>query len=246
MNAPMTPDQLAEILARAEAALPGPWCTDAWEIYQGTEYEVGAEWIGETARGVGGAADMEQDRATASFVAAARTDVPDLVAAVRLLMAERDGLRARVAELETAQTVALAPHVLYPDSAHCRADGDPWPCPTVTALAPAAAPAEDSEDSAPDPLTYGPTGYRCGCGKDAHSNLTPCQPMTADEWNERYPIGTPVLAYPGTRDADPLDTVTRTPAWTLGHGAAAAAVVSVEGAAGGIRLTHVDPIGGAA
>jgi hypothetical protein len=28
----------------------------------------------------------------------------------------------------------------------------------------------------PDPLAYGPSGYRCGCGKDAHSNLTPCRP----------------------------------------------------------------------
>ncbi|MFE5628436.1 hypothetical protein [Streptomyces sp. NPDC056543] len=27
-----------------------------------------------------------------------------------------------------------------------------------------------------DPLAYGPTGVRCGCGKDAHSNLVPCQP----------------------------------------------------------------------
>lgn len=93
MSAPMTPDRLAEILARAEAALPGPWCTDAWEIYQGTEFEAGAEWIGETARGVASAADLKQDRATASFVAAARTDVPDLVAAVHLLTAERDGFR---------------------------------------------------------------------------------------------------------------------------------------------------------
>lgn len=30
----------------------------------------------------------------------------------------------------------------------------------------------------PDPIAYGPTGHRCGCGKDAHSNLTPCQPTT--------------------------------------------------------------------
>ncbi len=29
---------------------------------------------------------------------------------------------------------------------------------------------------APDPLLYGPGGYRCGCGKDAHSNLVPCAP----------------------------------------------------------------------
>ncbi|MFS0695102.1 hypothetical protein [Streptomyces nitrosporeus] len=28
----------------------------------------------------------------------------------------------------------------------------------------------------PDPITYGPTGYTCGCGKTAHSNLTPCAP----------------------------------------------------------------------
>jgi hypothetical protein len=26
-----------------------------------------------------------------------------------------------------------------------------------------------------DPITYGPTGIRCGCGKDAHSNLVPCR-----------------------------------------------------------------------
>ncbi|MFD7066111.1 hypothetical protein ACFV97_02625 [Streptomyces sp. NPDC059913] len=71
---------------------------------------------------------------------------------------------------------------------------------------------------------------------------TPDQPMTADEWNARYPVGTPVLAYPGTRDDEPLDTVTRSRAWTLGHGAA---VVSVEGEAGGIHLTHVDPVDGA-
>lgn len=27
-----------------------------------------------------------------------------------------------------------------------------------------------------DPIAYGPTGIRCGCGKDAHSNLVPCAP----------------------------------------------------------------------
>jgi hypothetical protein len=90
----------------------------------------------------------------------------------------------------------------------------------------------------PDPIAYGPTGYRCGCGKDAHSNLTPCQPWTADEWNTTYPIGTPVHAYPASRTDAPLKTTTRTPAWTLGHGAA---VVSVDGYAGGIALTHIDP-----
>lgn len=30
-------------------------------------------------------------------------------------------------------------------------------------------------DTQPDPLAYGAAGYRCGCGKNAHSNLVPCQ-----------------------------------------------------------------------
>lgn len=30
-------------------------------------------------------------------------------------------------------------------------------------------------ETTPDPIAYGPTGYRCGCGKDAHSSLVPCQ-----------------------------------------------------------------------
>ncbi|MFD8664472.1 hypothetical protein ACFV1U_03600 [Streptomyces microflavus] len=34
----------------------------------------------------------------------------------------------------------------------------------------------DLPEVTPDPLAYGPSGYRCGCGKDAHSNLTPCAP----------------------------------------------------------------------
>lgn len=105
---------LAEIEARANAATAGPWCTDSWEIYQGTEYMPGiSQWIGETCRGT---TSMEQDRADAAFVAAARTDVPALVTEVRELLlhtrtlealvaeqsAEVDHLRARVTELERA------------------------------------------------------------------------------------------------------------------------------------------------
>lgn len=69
--------------------------------------------------------------------------------------------------------------------------------------------------------------------------------MTADEFNARYPIGTPVTAYPLTRPEDNapgfferLQTTTRTRAWTLGHGTP---VVSVDGYAGGIALAHIDP-----
>lgn len=61
--------------------------------------------------------------------------------------------------------------------------------------------------------------------------------MNAAEWNALYPVGTPVAAFPITRDEPPFLTTTRTPAWELGHGAA---VVSVDGYAGGIALSHVD------
>ncbi|MGW4493844.1 hypothetical protein [Streptomyces sp. NPDC004376] len=88
---PMTLERLAEIAARVEAATSGPWCTDDWEIYQGTEYEPGISlWVGETCTGTG---TPERDRANATFAAAARTDVPDL-------LADNARLRARVAELE--------------------------------------------------------------------------------------------------------------------------------------------------
>ncbi|MFB7672901.1 hypothetical protein ACFC26_15985 [Kitasatospora purpeofusca] len=72
-------------------------------------------------------------------------------------------------------------------------------------------------------------------------------PLTAAEWNARYPVGTPVTAYPGVRpeyaasigltDYTRLETHTRTPAWTLGDGEP---VVSVDGYAGGISLQHID------
>ncbi|MFI5992405.1 hypothetical protein ACIBAC_11210 [Streptomyces sp. NPDC051362] len=61
--------------------------------------------------------------------------------------------------------------------------------------------------------------------------------MNAETFNSRFPIGTPVFAYPATRDDEALISRTRTPAWELGHGEP---VVSVDGYAGGICLTHVD------
>lgn len=44
-----------------------------------------------------------------------------------------------------------------------------------------------------DPLAYGPSGIRCGCGKPAHSNLVPCQPDepvdAAADLDARYGLG---------------------------------------------------------
>jgi hypothetical protein len=72
--------------------------------------------------------------------------------------------------------------------------------------------------------------------------------LTAAQFNAAYPVGTPVVAYPGVRPEDPhaasfgvrrLETRTRSAAWNLGHGDP---VVAVEGYAGGICLTHIDLI----
>lgn len=60
------------------------------------------------------------------------------------------------------------------------------------------------------------------------------------DWNARYPIGTPVHAYPGVRQGAGLVTRTRSKAWNVGG----SPVVLVEGYAGGIALTHVDILEG--
>jgi hypothetical protein len=61
----------------------------------------------------------------------------------------------------------------------------------------------------------------------------------AEDFNRRHPVGTPVTYWPGDRQGPGQTSRTRTPAWTLAHGAA---VVSVEDYSGGISLTHVEPI----
>lgn len=68
------------------------------------------------------------------------------------------------------------------------------------------------------------------------------RPLTAAEFNERYPVGTPVIAYPGGRPEDfPNDTriVTRTRSTATvlgGH----TDVVWVDGHSACIALTHID------
>ncbi|HXH77289.1 hypothetical protein [Nocardioides sp.] len=59
----------------------------------------------------------------------------------------------------------------------------------------------------------------------------------AEEFNAAYPSGTPVLAWPGTRDEEPISTRTRYSAWVLGSGEP---VVTVIGTAGGIYLDHIE------
>ncbi|MFR9794274.1 hypothetical protein ACL07V_37570 [Streptomyces sp. MB22_4] len=87
----MTQLDLDAIEARANAATPGPWTTDGWEIYQGDGNSAPdlMKWVGETCR----ADDYDGSQNDAAFIAHARTDVPAMAAEIRRL-------RARVTELE--------------------------------------------------------------------------------------------------------------------------------------------------
>ena len=112
---PMDAERLAEIRERAEAATPGPW---EWDGFSEID-EVGAErktlnpkdgfasrwlWSGnepvvsewnthccEFAKGVGIASGVTPSP-DATFIAHARQDIPDLLAEVARLTAERDAL----------------------------------------------------------------------------------------------------------------------------------------------------------
>lgn len=78
------------------------------------------------------------------------------------------------------------------------------------------------------------------------AGTAPVEELTAAVWNELYPVGTKVVAYPGARpevggsECKRLETTTRHKAWTL-HGQTP--VVMVHGHGAYIQLTHVDPVG---
>ncbi len=59
-----------------------------------------------------------------------------------------------------------------------------------------------------------------------------------DAFNATHPVGTPVRYWPGVREGAGRDSRTRSRAWVIGGHSA---VVSVDGHAGGIALTHVQP-----
>lgn len=46
-------------------------------------------------------------------------------------------------------------------------------------------------------ITYGPGGYRCGCGKDAHSNLTSCDGPDQPATTLVYSVTHPREGFPG-------------------------------------------------
>lgn len=65
---------------------------------------------------------------------------------------------------------------------------------------------------------------------------------TAESWNAEYPEGTAVRywpIYPPIVGVPPVETTTRSPAWTLGDGSV---VVCITGHSGGVCLSHIEPI----
>ena len=83
---PISDDELANILARAEAATPGPWRSHV----EGRDHTSGSSFIKTSTSGER-ANDIELSGATVAdqdFIAAAREDVPRLVAEIRRLHGE--------------------------------------------------------------------------------------------------------------------------------------------------------------
>ena len=61
--------------------------------------------------------------------------------------------------------------------------------------------------------------------------------MTAHEWNNKYPVGTPVVYHAVIGDSDCVSAVTRSYAWELGSGSP---VVMITGRSGGVSLRALD------
>jgi hypothetical protein len=97
----LTNDELAAIRARVEAATPGPWRTHIYPMGESTIYGVGTCGAG------------PEDLA---FIAAARTDVPDLLAEVERLRAELAAVRAYYSD--DASEARMAAWRADPDGEH--------------------------------------------------------------------------------------------------------------------------------
>lgn len=94
----MTDEELQAIRTRAEAATPGPWTEGAGTVAGGEvrELVIGPDGRTIIAMAYGGFGHPMPDctREDRAFIAAARTDVPALLAEVERLRAERDEVEA--------------------------------------------------------------------------------------------------------------------------------------------------------
>ena len=131
-------DRLAAIRARAEAATPGPWeAGDVW-VYTPPIYPddrrlsdvLGMKFADEDR------AEAEHKRGliNAEFIAAARSDVPALVAALEGVLALHAKAAVTIAASDSALSIReTCAHCLWADTDHIYQPGEVpfWPCPTV-------------------------------------------------------------------------------------------------------------------
>lgn len=61
--------------------------------------------------------------------------------------------------------------------------------------------------------------------------------LSAEEFNEKFPVGTIVRYYPIKGKPNRITCKTTTPAWELGSGTA---VVTIESVSGGVCLSHIE------
>lgn len=66
-----------------------------------------------------------------------------------------------------------------------------------------------------------------------------CTGMTASQFNNAFPVGTPVRYFSIIDEAEFIESKTRSEAWQLGHGAS---VVLIEGKSGGKLLDAIETI----
>lgn len=146
----LTPDELAAWEALAAAATPGPWRIEEEQISYATS---GYRLYDPANNCVAGNFDYEVggicERGDAEFIAAARTDIPRLAAALRSAWAERDQYRAESERLgnfanERVQIITAAANararIAEAHSKHVDEHGGTtgacnecnwnWPCPT--------------------------------------------------------------------------------------------------------------------
>ncbi|GAA1977209.1 hypothetical protein [Kitasatospora viridis] len=141
MAQPLTDEQLTAIAARAEGATPGPWTPDedesVWRLH-GTHPRIpGMKWqILKAAKQGTPYAEYWPNPADAEFIAAARADVPALLAEVHRLRAERDGARTQVAAAQAyadeLTTSAISPRIAAYIAGGLRARLDLAADPTTT------------------------------------------------------------------------------------------------------------------
>ena len=110
-------NRLDQIEARADAATEGPWekhTVNGWEMVVSYSTDAMIQLVAEFRH-------KERDLNDAEFIAASRTDVPALVAALRAVL---DLHKPRNGHDDCG-------HCVDPADAHW---GIPWPCPTVRAV----------------------------------------------------------------------------------------------------------------